>query len=214
MTIDGTRTAEQRSASSGQPIKGGTAVGSEPSDAALLKQIAAGDRTAAGVFVKRHQVMVRSFLLRLCGRPDVADDLAQETFIRVLRYADRYDPKYAIHTWLLTIARRLWINQIRHDKRRQAGPVIVEPVSTEADPLALASKAERREVTRETLDTAIQRLSEPQRTAIALFHQQELSMAEAAEIMGMPIGTVKSHLHRGRAVLRRILAPKLEQLQP
>jgi len=159
-------------------------------------------------------VMVRSFLLRLSGRPDAADDLAQETFIRVLRYADRYDPKYAIHTWLLTIARRLWINQIRRDKRRQAGPVITEPVSTEADPLVLASKAERRDVTREMLDAAIRRLSEPQRTAIALFHQQELSMADTAEVMQMPIGTVKSHLHRGRAVLRRILAPRLEQLQP
>ncbi len=186
----------------------------QPTDAELAQRIADGDRTAAGVLVQRYQSMVRSFLIRLSGRDDVADDLAQETFIRVLQYAGRYDPKYPMRTWLFTIARRLWINHLRRGKHRKTVEPTWEQVSNERDPADAASRADRLSVTRQVLDTALMQLSEPQRPAVVLFHQQDMSMAEMAEVMKMPVGTVKSHLHRARAALRHILTPQLETIQP
>lgn len=189
----------------------------QPSDAELVQQIVRGDRTAAGVLVARHQKPVRSFLLRLAGREDAANDLAQETFLRALRYMDRYDPKYSMRTWLLTIARRLWINEIRKQSRRnrgrQSSEVVDSVASPDPPPDDRAERVDEQGVTRRMLDEAMIGLTDAQRTALTLFHQQGLSMIETAEVMKMPIGTVKSHLHRGRATLRELLAPKMEMIE-
>ena len=184
----------------------------EPSDADLARRIGRGDRDAAGALIDRYQWLVRAFLLRITGRHDLADDLAQETFLRVLRYADRYDPQYAMRTWLLTIARRLWINELRRGRGR--GRNAMTPADSLASdrpgPAKLVEYADELDATRRTLADAMATLTEPQQTALLLFHQQDLSLADAAEVMAIPIGTVKSHLHRGRAALRRILAPQPE----
>ena len=185
-----------------------------PSDADLAQLIADGDRAAATTLIERHQAMVRGFLFRITGRHDLADDLAQETFLRVLRYAYRYDDTYTMRTWLLTIARRLWINGLRRDHRWASAPALGEPTSSEPDPAWQVGRADELDATRRLVDQALLRLTEPQRTALVLFHQQDLSLADAARVMSVPIGTVKSHLHRGRAALRRILAPKLETIEP
>lgn len=182
------------------------------SDAELAARIAGGDRDAAEKLIERHQPMVRGFLLRLTGRHDQADDLAQETFLRVLRYAHRYDPRYAMRTWLLTIARRLWINSLRRQRKQSPMP-IGEQESDEPSPASHAIRADQLSATRLLIDEGLKRLTEPQRTALVLFHQQEVSLTDAARIMGMPIGTIKSHLHRGRAALRRILGPTLETVE-
>lgn len=184
--------------------------GDQLSDGDLAQGIARGDRAAGAALIERHQSMVRGFLWRLSGRRDLADDLAQETFMRVLRYAHRFDPKYAMRTWLLTIARRLWINSLRRDSRQVAGPLLGDQVADEPSPAEQFHRTEELGDKRRLLDEAMLGLTEPQRTALVLFYQQDLPLAEAARVMEIPIGTVKSHLHRGRAALRRILAPKLE----
>lgn len=187
----------------------------QPTDGELARQVAEGDRHAAGILVQRYQIMVRSFLIRLCGRDDVADDLAQDTFMRMLHYADRYDPSYPMKTWLLTIARRLWINHLRRSKVRKTQDVLTDPVTDQKDdPAAAATRKDRLNVTRQMLDDAMQYLSAPQRTAVTLFHQQEMSMTDMAKVMDMPVGTVKSHLHRARATLRRVLTPNQEMINP
>lgn len=184
--------------------------GEAPSDAELAARTAGGDRAAAATLIERHQALVRGFLFRIAGRHDLADDLAQETFMRVLRYAHRYDAKYPMRTWLLTIARRLWINELRRHSKHAAAPLLGEQETGEPGPAQQADRADQLQATRRMLDEGLQELTEPQRTALVLFHQQELNLAEAARVMGMPIGTVKSHLHRGRAALRRVLATQLE----
>ena len=182
----------------------------EPSDADLAQRIGRGDRDAAQILIERHQTLVRAFLLRLTGRHDLADDLAQETFLRVLKYAARYNPQYAMRTWLLTIARRLWINHLRHAGKRGASRLADDLASNGPGPGEQAERNDELAADRQMLDDAMTVLTEPQQTAVLLFHQQELSLADAAKVMAMPIGTVKSHLHRARAALRRVLAPQLE----
>ena len=66
---------------------------------------------------------------------------------------------------------------------------------------------------RRMIDAALLKLSEAQRTAMVLFHQQELSIEEIARVMEMPVGTIKSHLHRARAAMRKTLGPQLESMQ-
>jgi len=175
------------------------------SDGELAAAAAAGDREAASALIQRYHQPVRRFLRRLTGREDLADDLAQDTFVRMLRYADRYDPKYPMRTWLLVIARRL---SIRHGQRQRR--VMVVDQWDRADekatgPAENVSRRDSNEVLRGKLDAAIAELTDAQRQAVVLFYQQGMSVQEAAEVMEVPVGTVKSHLHRARASMRKIL---------
>lgn len=174
-------------------------------DAELAKLAGGGDRAAAAVLVERYHLPVRRFLLKLTGRDDLADDLAQDTLVRMLRHAGRYDPRYPMRTWLLTIARRLSINRGRADGRAVRVGDWNGCASAEPTPHDKAAEMEEQAVLRRRLDSAIARLTDAQREAILLFHQQGFSVQEAAAMMNLPVGTVKSHLHRARAALRQML---------
>lgn len=187
--------------------------GDPRNDGELAACVALGDRDAAQVLVLRHEPGVRRFLLRLTGRPELAEDLAQDTFVRMLGAAGRYDPSYPMRTWLLTIARRLTINHARRNKRITLGDHGEHLQSTEPSPPDHAIQQDRRRILHEKLQDAIEQLSEAQRQAVVLFHQQGLGVTEAARIMELPEGTVKSHLHRGRAALRKILGEQFEAQQ-
>lgn len=177
--------------------------GADDSDAALAQRATAGDRAAADVLVMRHQALVRGYLRRLTGGQDQADDLAQETFLRMFRHLARYDSRYSMRTWLLTIAYRLWINDRQRPGRHQA---IVDErfIPQPMVPPALDEQDEQAHL-RCRLDGALGQLTDAQRSAVTLVHQQGLSVQEAARVMRMPAGTIKSHLHRGRARLRELL---------
>lgn len=190
-----------------------TASSAAQSDGELARRVAAGDRAAAATLIERYERLVRSFLRKITGRIEVADDLAQETFVRLLQHADRYDPQYPMRTWLLTIARRLSIN---HGRRmdQQVMSTEYEGHRAAADsPAELAAANDVQQVTRRMLDTALGQLSEAQREVMLLFHQQELSIEDVAQVMEIPVGTVKSHLHRARAAMRKILAPQCEVIE-
>lgn len=186
----------------------------EPGDGELLARVSRGDRDAAETLINRHQACVRGFLGRLCGQNSaLADDLAQETFLRMLQYADRYDDKYPLRTWLLTIGRRLWINRgsrAEHKLRSAAEPATLP---SNDKPAANAAANEQAALRTQLLGEAIAKLSDSQRLAVELFHTQECSIEETAEIMQMPANTVKSHLHRARATLRTLLEPNRQAVE-
>jgi RNA polymerase sigma-70 factor, ECF subfamily len=135
----------------------------------------------------------------------LADDLAQETFIRLLRYADRYDAGYPMRTWLFTIARRLSINHGRRADSQVTSTQYLGMRSDTSDPAGDAERSDSRRALGERLDAALAQLSEPQRVTLVMFHQQDLSIDQIAQTLDMPTGTVKSHLHRGRAAMRKVL---------
>ena len=76
----------------------------------LIERAAAGDRQAAEACIRAHQQSLFAYLLRLSGRPEMAEDLVQEAFVRVLTNLDRFDPRFRFSTWLFTIAKRLYMN--------------------------------------------------------------------------------------------------------
>ena len=183
-------------------------------DATLMRRLGGGDREAGSRLIERHQAMVRRFLLRLTGRQDRADDLAQDTFVRMIRYADRFDPGYSLGTWLLTIARRLSINQGRGEGRMASSDQWDWVPDGQPGPERPVEQQDETERLRRRLDAAMKNLTPAQRQALLLFHQQDLSVQQVAQVMEVPVGTVKSHLHRARAAMRKLLGSMPEDDQP
>lgn len=171
----------------------------------LIEQAVAGDREAAGTFIKAHQQSLFAYLLRMSGRPDVAEDIAQEAFVRVLTNLARFDPRYRFSTWLFTIARRLYVNACQKHKPAYDSDMVGSWEGTGQLPERPVSDAETGALHREALHEALQELSTEQREILVLFHQLDWPIALIAQHMGMPEGTVKSHLHRGRRRMRVLL---------
>lgn len=184
------------------------------SDALLAAWVAGGDRAAATALVARHEQVVRSFLRRICFDQSMVDDLAQETFLRLLRHADRYDPAYPMRTWLLTIARRLSISAGEKKSRHNAPEAMAKAAKRPQEAEPALDRADHAAHTNRLLNLALAKLSEPQRTALTLFYQQNFSIEDMAQVMDMPAGTVKSHLHRARAALQESLSPHAQEFMP
>lgn len=174
----------------------------------LIRSAAAGDRCAADDLIRLHQGSVYAYILRLSGRADVAEDTVQEAFVRVLTNLDRFDPRYRFSTWLFTIARRVFLNAC--EKRRPVSDS--ERVESMGGSRFIGActdceTADEHAHTRDVVQRALMTLTIDQREIIVLFHQHEWPIWLIADHLGMPQGTIKSHLHRGRARLRDALRP-------
>ena len=177
------------------------AAGEDPSDEALIVRIVSGDREAFAGLYRRHRADVYRFALHISGSRPVADDVTQDVFMAVIHDAGRYRPeRAAVLPWLLGIAR----NHVRRaldrrptvtlpDDESPAGRMLV----VEPDPLG--GIARRQHVL--ALRRAVLALPVKFREVVVLCDLQELSYDDAATALGCAIGTVRSRLHRGRALL-------------
>jgi RNA polymerase sigma-70 factor (ECF subfamily) len=137
---------------------------------------------------------------RMTGNAHDAEDLVQETFLRAYRAFDRFQPGSNARAWLHTILHRVRTDMFRRTKRRPETVELADQGPATPPPQdALASG-------REDLERALRALPEAFRTAVVLRDVQELSYAEIAEALGVPVGTVMSRIHRGRALLREALS--------
>lgn len=171
----------------------------------LIRKAKQGDGGAIASLIQRHQEALYSFMLRMSGRPEVAEDIVQEAFVRVLKNIDRFDPRFRFSTWLFTIAKRLHMNAVQKHK-----PVYdTEHVGAQSggyeSPGFRSANDEVMGNVRSLLDAALNGLSEHQREIVLLFHQQSWPIADIAIYMSMPEGTVKSHLHRARQRMKRFI---------
>lgn len=177
-------------------------------DADLIRRALAGDQRACRDLVRRYQRQVFSVLIRVVRRAEDAEDLTQETFIRMFRALDRYDPERPFTAWLFTIATRLGIDHLRRRRVPTLSLTIAEPGSTEERTLdvedpglrpdEITSNAEEERRAQDLIDS----LPEHYRIVVVLRHQQDLSYEEIAEALNMPLGTVKARIHRARALLK------------
>lgn len=175
------------------------------SDNQLMIRMGNGDRGALSSIVLRHQRGLVGFLTRLSGDRTTAEDLAQETFLRVFQSCGRYRPEGRFTTWLYTIAYRLFI-----DARRAWSSSRTDGIDGNERPLE-----DRSAITPETaaierdLSTRVHRemaaLPELYRTVLILRSQRELSYAEIAEVIGCSEGAARVRMHKGMAQLRRRL---------
>lgn len=171
----------------------------------LIRRAAAGDRAAAEECIRAHQGHLYAYILRLSGRPDVAEDIVQEAFVRVLTNLDRFDERYRFSTWLFTIARRLYVNAMQKLKPIYESDIVGAWQGAGSLPDSGMIGAEVSNNARDELQRVLQQLPPDQREVVVLFHQFDWPIARIADHMEMPEGTVKSHLHRGRKRLRTLL---------
>lgn len=171
----------------------------------LMALAVAGDRDAAAAFVHQHQAPLYAFMVRMTGRPDMAEDVVQEAFVRALTNLDRFDPRFRFSTWLFTIAKRLYMNASEKMKPAYNTDALDGRMSRGAGPTAGATGGEINGNLHDALQAALMSLPEDQREVVVLFHQQDWPISLIAQHMDMPEGTVKSHLHRARKKMRRLL---------
>ncbi len=176
----------------------------------LVRRARQGDEQAIEALIRAHQDSVYAFILRMSGRPEVAEDIVQEALVRVLNNLRRFDSRFRFSTWLFTIAKRLYLNY-----SQKLGPAYdSEAVDMRPDhgpgPGLANARRETMENARRLLDAALRALPALQREVILLFHQQEWPIAEIAGHLHLPEGTVKSHLHRGRSRMRRMIEASRE----
>lgn len=170
----------------------------------LIERAALGDRAASEALINGHRASLVAYLLRLSGRPDVAEDIAHDAFVRVLTNLDRFDPRFRFSTWLFTIAKRLYVNAMQKHRPVYDSDMVGSWTGGSEPEQDATVRAEDRGAAQACLAEALEGLSDEQRQIILLFHQQEWSIAQISSYMNMPEGTIKSHLHRGRRKMRKI----------
>jgi RNA polymerase sigma-70 factor, ECF subfamily len=185
-------------------------------DRELAEQAKKGRERAFRELLTRYEKPVFSLVFRMVRDPAAAEDLAQEAFVKAFNAIDSYNPSYKFSSWIFKIANNLAIDRLR--KRE------LDTVSIHGSPSARSAEEEER--TRITLtssdenpeeyvqnrelggriEEAISKLRPEYRTAVLLRHVEGHSYDEVAEIMEVPLGTVKTYIHRGRAELKDMLA--------
>ena len=183
------------------------------SDEELMMKCRNGDMSAFELIVMRYKDLITNFIYRSIGDYHRAEDLAQETFLRVFRSANRYEPKCRFKNWLYLIATNLCRNEIRDRKRRNTAYLddvvpdsenvsyfeLMQDVSQLPD--EVYEKKERQVIIQQTIN----RLPENQRLALLLVSYQNLRYDEIAEVLECSVSAVKSLIHRARQNMKTLL---------
>lgn len=179
-------------------------------DAATVQRARGGDRAAQDAFLRRYAGPLHA-LLRRSGIPN-ADDAVQELLAKLLAVLPRFDPAGAamLTTWVFTVAHRWLLDQ---HKRRYLSLVPLEQALAIADPRPGADRLLEQKQLTEALEAAIARLSDEQRRVFLLAQVHQQPMEALSRIEGVPVGTIKSRLHRARAQLVALLGPVLRSVE-
>ena len=184
---------------------------SESTDAECIAKVRGGDRAAYDELVLRYQDRLFNTLSRLTGSADDAMDIAQDAFVKAYTKLDTFAGKSAFYTWLYRIAFNLAMS---HGRRRRPLTVLdatdttrkIDPPTTEASPSAGLEQCERVEA----VQAAISELADDHRQVVVLRELEGCDYEQIAEILEIPLGTVRSRLFRARAQLKEKLASMVE----
>jgi len=177
------------------------------SDVVLAVRAQDGDRAALAALVERHEPRVRRLAGYLLNDPQDAEDAAQEALAKVLTRIDQFRGEARFATWLYSLVTNTCRDLGERQRRRQHQALETAPeLASSLGPHDLACQREQRaELARE-----LEGLSNDQRHVMVMKDVLALSYEEIAEVLEMPVGTVKCHAHRGRARMRRALEPPAE----
>jgi RNA polymerase sigma-70 factor, ECF subfamily len=185
------------------------------SDQDVISHARDGRESAFRELIRRYERPVFSVIYRMVRDRELAEDLAQETFIKVLNALDRYDPKYRFSSWIFKIAHNATLDQLRRKEPETLSldgsphaSTRDEAESTSFTAVDAAETPEQYTQSKELgseIEAAIDRLRPEYRAAIVLWHIEGRPYEEIAAIMDLPLGTVKTYIHRGRNELRGLL---------
>lgn len=187
-------------------MRGGAGAPPTDSDADLIAAHLAGDPNAFTTLVHRHQNRLWATALRMMRNPHDAADALQDAYVAAFRRAAGFRGEAQVSTWLHRIVVNACLDRLRQLQRRQREqPLPDDPERTAelAEP-AEQSPVEQREVQRDLIE-ALAELNDDQRNALVVVDVEGYSVQEAADILGVPVGTVKSRCARGRVRLARLL---------
>jgi len=175
----------------------------------LVKRALAGENSAREELLVAHSRKIYNLCYRFTGRTSEAEDLTQEVFIKVFQTLRTYDAAQgAFSTWLNRVARNHLVDHYRRTRKdRLTSSIDEDAVQIEARPSQSTSPTEQVESRerRELLQAALGRLSPDMREAVILRDLQDLEYEEISQVLGVPVGTVKSRINRGRLELARVL---------
>ncbi|MEK3798996.1 RNA polymerase sigma factor SigW [Peribacillus sp. FSL H8-0477] len=177
-----------------------------------INQVLKGDQNAFGEIVELYKDKVFQLCFRMLGNRHEAEDMAQEAFVRAFVNIHRFNIQMKFSTWLYRIATNLCIDRIRKKKpdyfldAEVAGTDGLNMYSIIADDSALPEDEVESLELQETIQDEILKLPEKYRSVIVLKYIEELSLKEISDILDLPIGTVKTRIHRGREALRKQLS--------
>jgi RNA polymerase sigma-70 factor (ECF subfamily) len=169
-------------------------------DGELVRAILAGRDGARGILVDRYLKSVYSVVFPIVGRETDAEDLVQDTFLHAFERLDRYDETYSLRNWLLKMATNLTLSYLRTRRReRQLEHDFANTkMKWQDEPVNVQEGAFCRDL--------LEQLDADQRTALVLFHFEQVPYAEVARVMNIPVNTVRTLLHRGRKRLRELIS--------
>ena len=186
------------------------------SDQEIVARARDGLESAYRELIGRYQRPVYSLIYRLVRDREKAEDLAQDTFIKVLNALDRYDPSFKFSSWIFKIAHNTALDHLRKKEPEtlsiEGSPHATTAAELEASSITPVSGGENPEeftASRELgvqIERALASVRPEYRTAIVLWHVEGRPYEEIAEVMGVPRGTVKTYIHRARNELRQHLA--------
>ena len=177
----------------------------------VIRRAQHGDEKAMRELIDSHKDRLFAFLLRTVRDHHDAEELCQEAFLRAFRSLDSFNLDYRFSTWLFTIGYRLCLNLMR-SKRDVTADLDFTTLPTADVPVDTGSALSEEARQLKTLVwEAVDRLSAAQRATVLLFYRYEQGCAEIAEVLQLPVATVKSHLHRARARLKEILEPVVSE---
>ncbi len=191
-----------------------------PDDKTLAAQAAQGSERAFRDLLRRYERPVFSLIVRMVRDRTLAEDISQEAFIRAFKAIGSYDPRYKFSSWMFKIAHNLTIDHLRR-KRIETVSIHGSPNAVTAEEqartsLVLESSQERPDAYVENMElgsqieAAIGKLRPEYRSVTLLRHVEGYSYQEIADILGLPLGTVKTYIHRARLELKSALAPLVE----
>jgi RNA polymerase sigma factor (sigma-70 family) len=181
----------------------------------LIEQCLAGDQIAWEQVVRQNWRKVFNVAYKFVGKHDEAEDLTQDIFLKIFRALSTFDRRANFQTWIISISRNLCIDHYRSVRKerqtiaRDIDSSDLQPATSDRGPYQMAEHQDLRAQLRQALET----LPVTLRTAVVLRDLQELSYQEIADRLGLPEGTVKSRINRGRIELAHQLK-RLQENQP
>jgi RNA polymerase sigma-70 factor (ECF subfamily) len=181
-----------------------TNTAASPSDHDLILEVQGGSLDALGKIYDRHRRLVYRTALAICNDPEAAADLLQDVFLRLHRFAGRVDPDRPLEPWLYRVTANqayTWVK--RHHRWTQPLEDIAEWLSSgvKYSPQYISEQDDESR----RIQSAIAKLSLPQRVVVVMYYINDLSLHEISEVLEIPEGTVKSRLHYGRNALKNHL---------
>ena len=175
-------------------------------DAELLARVLDGDHDAFNQIMRNHEDRVFSVCLRIFGEREQALDATQETFLTAFRKAEQFQGNSALGTWIYRIAVNTCYDQLRKQKRRRTDPIPdhLDPADHSAED-AVESAGLRPDI-----EHALAKIPQDFRVAVVLSDIEGMGLQDVSEVLGVPVGTVKSRVFRGRRLLARELGNQTE----